>query len=275
MSMVRFAAFAAAFGLAPAVLGQGTITDGNATYGVTIPTSQTSTGGSADFRPEGGATVNHMFQNWWYWRVNGVSNREFTFSSAAGFGFTQSYVGNIATFNWTGLSSGAFNAQLRMTLTDGAVAGAAGLLEEMTIVNTSGSALDLSLFSYADFDIDGGADFADDLAMISGNVVMLSDNTSATTAQYAGFGADAFQATSFATLRGRLTDLDLDTLDNTGYPFGPGDFTGGFQWNRMIGAGESLTVYAAKAINQAVVPGPAGLAVLALGGIAPRRRRRA
>jgi hypothetical protein len=273
MRQIGLAAAAAAFTLSSTALGQGTITDGNATYTLTPPTTQTSNGGSAEFRPDGPSTTNHMFQDWWYWRVNGVSTREFTFSSAAGFNFTQSYVGNTATLSWTGLSSGLFNAQLRIIITDGAAAGAAGLLEEMTITNTSGAALDLSLFSYADFDIDGGADFGDDLASISGDIVTLTDNNSPTMAQFAGFGADAFQATAFSALRGRLTDTDIDNLDNTGYPFGPGDFTGGFQWNRVIGAGESMTFLAAKAINQDVVPAPSGLAVLALAGLRSRRRR--
>ena len=52
-----------------------------------------------------------------------------------------------------------------------------------------------------------------------------------------------------------LADALVTNFDNTGLPFGPGDFTGGFQWFTVtIPASGSQTYTFSVAVNDAAVP---------------------
>lgn len=278
MRMHRFiaggavATFAAA--CSTSALATLTLTDGNALYVSTVPTTAIATGGGlADFRPEGGTTTDSLFRSTWHWRVNGVDTREFAFSSESGFGFSETSNGNVGTRSWIGLGGGRFNAMMTVTLTDGAVAGAALLSQQLTITNTSQDALDLSLFNFADFDVAGT--FGGDVATLGGpNLIDVVDG--ANTAQWLGVGADAYQVTAFNSLYTSLTNASVTNLDFSGLPFGPGDFTAAFQWDRVLGVGpgQSVTVTTLQGIGQAV-PAPGALAVLGMAGLCGRRRRRA
>jgi hypothetical protein len=269
---------AAALTLTPAVFG-GTLTlnHGNALYVDTTgatPTSTTFGGGGSNttdvFRPEGGTTTYHLYESGWSWRINGVDTREFAFSSA---GAVEAGNGTaLGTRTWASLASGAFSAVQTIALTDGGVAGQAIAVHTMTVTNLGGSPLDISLFNYTDFDVSATAGGDSGVWLDQPNDIMkITDG--ANFAEYRGVDADAYQVTAFATLRGLLTNTVINNLNNTGLPFGPGDFTGGFQWNRVIAAGDSASVVAIYAINQSV-PAPGALALLGLAGLVGTRRRR-
>lgn len=92
-----------------------------------------------------------------------------------------------------------------------------------------------------------------------------------------GYGATAYQVTPWRTLLGDLTDGNVDDFDDSGLPFGPADFTGGFQWSTTItpDSRESfLTQFASNAPlllrGASAIPEPssallAGLGFLVLG----------
>jgi hypothetical protein len=248
-----------------------TLTDGNAVYTSTAPTSSTTTAlGTADFRPDGGTTLllDRMTTNTWFWRVNGVDTREFQFSSAAGFGFTETSVGNLGTRSWTGLGGGAFNALQSITLTDGANPGEAVLVQTMTITNTSASALSIDLFHHSDIDLNGS--FGTDSAVLSASDTMsISDGPQGIVWQ--GVNANAYQVMPFNQLAPLLTNASINNLNNTGLPFGPADFTGAFQWSLNIEAGGSATI---TSIYTATIPAPGALALLGVAGLMSVRRRR-
>jgi MYXO-CTERM domain-containing protein len=268
------AGLAALGGLAGGASATLTLNDGNATYVNTMPTSRTATsGGSADLRPEGGTTTDHLFRNTWHWRVNGVDTREFLFSSEAGFGFAEAGSGtNTGTQSWTGLDGGRFNAVLTSVLTDGGAAGQALLVQTMAITNTSGGALDLALFNFADYDVAGSAG-SDSALMSAADEIQITDGSNF--ARHRGLGGNAWQVTSFNTLFTALTNTTVGDLNNTGLPFGPGDYTGAWQWNTLsVGLGGTVTVTAVHAINQDAIPAPAALALFGLAAVGARRRRR-
>jgi hypothetical protein len=259
---------AAALALGANALAVVNLTAGSATYSFTQPPNGTGTGGSANMSVGDGNTADHVFQDQWWWRVNGVSARETTlFGGAEAGGGTAN--GTVTYNNVGGLG---FNVVQNLALTDTGTA-QASLVNSLVITNTSGAALDMSFFSYLDFDIGGSA--GTDVGIWqdqANNIMRVTDG--ANFGEYQGLGANAFQVTAFATLRGLLADADIDNLNNTGLPFASGDFTGGFQWNVNIAAGGSLTLTTIRTINTAI-PAPGALALLGLAGLVGGRRRRA
>lgn len=242
----------------------GSQTDGNANFfRGTAPTTETSTAPTVDFRPEGGATTDHMFGGWWYYRVSGdTRERPFGVYTNSTGGFitgSSSYVGNTATYNWTEsdpLGSTRFTAQYVSVLTDDANPGTATLSQTFSITNPGNTQLIIALFNYADFDI--GATAGGDSATGDINSITIVDG--ANSAVFSAVNASAFQVSAFATVRGLLLDANVNDLNNTGLPFGPGDFTGAFQWNLTIDPGATVFVESTWAINPVAVPEPATLA---------------
>jgi hypothetical protein len=264
--------FVAAALFATPALATLSLTSGNATYATTVGTTSAGAGGGlADLRPEGGATTDHLFRNTWHWRINGVDTREFMFSSEAGFGFAEAGGGTAqGTQSWTGLDAGRFNAVLQHTLTDSGAAGAATVTQRMSITNTSGAPLSMALYNFCDFDILGtfGGDSA---SLFAPDTINISEGPQFI--RHAGLGAANYGVTAFNTLFTTLTNGAIDNLANTGLPFGPGDYTGAWQWNNLnIGIGETVMFTSVIAVNQPI-PAPSALALLGLAGLAQRRRR--
>jgi len=261
---------------APA-LGTITLNHGNALFVDTAPltTTTTSYGGGASnttdvFRPEGGTTTYHLYESGWSWRINGIDTREFAFSQA---GAVEAGSGTaFGTRTYASLANGASSAVCPYSLVDGGVAGQGLVVQTLQITNTGGQPLDISLFNYVDFDVSAtaGGDSASWFDQAN-NIMNIVDG--ANTVQYQGLGANAYQVQPFATLRTALTDAGITNLNNTGLPFGPGDFTGAFQWNRLLTIGQTTTVSVAFAVNMPV-PAPSALALLGVVGLAARPRRR-
>lgn len=234
-----------------------TITDGDSTF--TMPAGSTTgatvrtgtTGGSASVMIAGGSTADHLFQQWWWYRVNGVNPREFAFSNRT----SNVASGNLLTLGYT--EPEGFNAVLTYRLTDGPNSPATcNIANTLRIDNTSGSSLSIAVFSYLDYDLTGSTSNS---ATLTAPGRMRITHTSGAFGEYLGEGAAAYQVAAFATVRSNLTDADIDDFASTGLPFGPGDWTGAFQWNLTIPAGGSVTVRSAFSINQVAVADPACL----------------
>ncbi len=270
MRAFRVAApISAALVLAATALGQTgtgfTISDADAffTQG-NHPTVGTGTGVSgANLRASGASSTDQLFQSAWWYRTEGDA-RETTFFNAALDPVAPG--SDNATLRFGQLQR--FRAVLRHVVDDPGVG--ATLVNEMTITNTSDSPLVMALFYYADFDVAGTAG-ADSAVLAGEDLIRISDG--ATFAEMLGVDADAYSVGTFGSARLGLADTDVDNFTSSGLPFGPGDFTGGFQWNRTIAPGESLTLYAGLSVNTAAVPEPASLALLALGALGLIRRR--
>jgi hypothetical protein len=255
---------------------QVTIMAGNATYTqFALPTTETSTAGTSDLRPEGGTTTDHLFQNMWYYRVAGDTREHPIGNYTLAGGQTITAVGSGGGTNQFSyaITETRFTAQWVGTLFDSTDPGNSTLYQSFSITNPGGSPLSIALFSYADFDVNGtaGGDSA-----TGGIPEMTITDSVAGTALYGGLAANAFQVTAFATLRGLLLNASVDDFNNTGLPFGPGDFTGGFQWNLVIPAGGTVSVDGYLSVGPLVpIPEPTSLALTGLGilGVIRYRRR--
>lgn len=137
-------------GLAAApVCAQGTITDANASFSFgTLPTSMTSTGGTANFSADP-AVTDTTFQSWWYYRdaagAGGALNN-------SGGQLTQNYAGNAATLNWTDVDAqGLYDAQLTLLVeSTGPISGR--LTQSMQFTNRTSAPQSVRLYHYVDFD---------------------------------------------------------------------------------------------------------------------------
>lgn len=246
----------------------GSQADGNANFfRGNAPTFETSTGPTVDFRPEGGATTDHMFGGWWYYRVSGDTRERpfgiYTNSAGGALAGSSTYAGNTATYNWTETDSAAvvrFNAVYTSVLTDGLTPGSATLTNTFSITNPGSVPLVITLFNYADFDVNASA--GGDSA--TGNINSMTITEGSTSIVFSASNASAFQVAAFAAVRDLLLNANVDNLNNTGLPFGPGDFTGAYQWNLTVQPGGTLNVESAWAITVAV-PEPATLACVGAG----------
>ena len=75
--------------------------------------------------------------------------------------------------------------------------------------------------------------------------------------EYRGDGNDAWQVTTFSSLRGLLTDGAITDFNNTLLPLVDADFTGGYQWTDVvIPTGETLEIGYSLGLNDSAPGGP-------------------
>lgn len=258
----------------------GTLTDSTATYiQAAAPSGESlASPASTSFRTESSAP-NQLFQNWWYYRVQG-DTREYPFGtyarSAGGqIAGSSNYTGNVATYNWTDTNASAvtrFTGTYISTLNHGAQVGTATLSQSFQITNPGATALTITLFNYADLDVNGANPNDTDTA--TGGVNAITDKDGPWQVVHSAVGASAFQVSPFSDIRDFLLDTAVNNLNNSGLPFGPGDYTGAFQWNLTIPAGQSTTVTSALAISPVPEPGTLLLTGAAVAGALAWRRRK-
>jgi hypothetical protein len=206
-----------------------------------------------------------MFENWWWYRVDQFDNREFAFNSSTG----TVAAGNTATTTW---AFPFFNATLEYVVTDLGVESGA-VTETLTVTSTATSGpIVLNLFSYLDYDLAASAG-GDSATLLGPGSMQITDTT--WVGMYDGPNSFAYQVDTFANVRTLLNNANADNLNNTGLPFGPGDFTAAYQWNPTLTLGQTMQIQTRMTVTN--VPEPATGVALALGGLAIlalRRRRR-
>lgn len=226
------------------VRAQGSAVSGDMTWAYTAVNTTASTGANANLLPTGVAATDHVYQQWWWFRI-GSTGPETAFPIPA----MQTYAADTATLDF---ATASFTSQLVITVADGVAAGAGTAVHQMTITNVSGATLDLHLFCYTDFDVLGAG--TDAAAFVAGDTdhLRITDTTGAYS-DFLGVDADAYQVNAFAGLRTLLNDASPTTLANTGVPFAAADFTGGFQWDRTVDVGASVTITVVFTCNETAV----------------------
>ena len=208
----------------------GTITDGAASFAY----NGIGTGGAANADLTGVGAGDQLFSLWWYYRVDGDA-LETPFPAPD----TQDYTGNTATLSWADVDGRGFSGELVNVVAD--LSGPSGTLTSAwTLTNNAASPLTIDIFWYADADVAGTAS-GDDAVL--GNFPDLIEVTDTDTLQLLGGGNSAFQVGPWPDIRDLLSDAVLDNLDDSGLPFGPGDFSGAMQWTSITidpGASASL-----------------------------------
>ncbi len=249
-----------------------------------ITTTITGTGlGNAHFQSAGLFSVDHQFQSAWWFRGPG-DTREFTFANGVSGTVTVAgtlvgnNTGNLDTggydFTVTNTAGYSFASNQRWTIYNpSATAGTnVQVVATNTITNTGNQTANFSLFFYQNFDVSNTTN--NTAALIDPNYIRIESGTESI--DWFGANANAWQVTeSLFGVQSFLTDTSITNLNNTGLPF-TGDFTGAFQWDITLDAGQSLTLMSGYTLNGAAVPEPGTFSVLALGlvGLAGVRRRR-
>lgn len=190
------------------------------------------------------------------------------------------------------LSLAFADATLSATLQWSLIGGTAGsgrsvLTKSIAITNLSQANLDLHLFDYSDYDINFDQyKQADQATLVGpGHIVTTSATAPFQIDSTVTGSPDHYQITDFYTLYSQLfldsdgpTTLSDTPAPGTPYPTVPKDNAFAFQWNRALGAGQTLTIAQVAAFGPSAVPEPSGWVLLltgfGLGGGALRRQRR-
>lgn len=292
------------------------LVDGGWTYRVDntfAAAARTGTGGGLANYVRG-ASPDHLFQHWWWYRGafvdgSGADTREFALSNLVA---AQSFAGAVpgqyayGVLTYSEPVAGVANAlQFRISYAfDGINSAATGfqnlgvaiLSARWRITNTSDRDIEVNFFNYLDLDVVGpsGTAGSNDMARLEffnpgnpvGGWIKIWDGPANATPPNAAPGLEGWnyiasgenlvgwQIASWTTTRLGLTDSAITNLPNTAATFGAGDFTGAYQWRVVLRPGESAEGFINLGVN---VPEPASMLALGAGlaSLLGLRRRRA
>lgn len=182
---------------------------------------------------------------------------------------------NAAGGSALGIGTGALRVDYTFTLVnDTSASDLDSFLWDVSLTNLGASPLALSMYQYLDLDLNGTA--GNDRVNASRSRMIVSDATAPFTFQWQaanGGSADHFAVQAYPGVRNLLDGMAAAAdLSDTAARFGPGDFTGAFQYDFLLPVGGSVTL----AGGAVVVPEPAPilLALLGVAGLAAATRRR-
>ena len=224
------------------------------------PTVGTGAGPTGTFTVGGTGNPDHLGQSWWWTRTSTNNTRELANNNA----FGTSWSGRVGQQSFNETASGI--SIVRTYLVTGLGDGRGRLEEGATVTNNTAQSMTVDIFHFLDPTLGGAA------GGISADVNGLS-SIRMTSGSWVGFyegAGDPFQAGGSGSVLSLLTNGSPDNFNNTGLPFGPGDFEAGFQWRFVLAPGEA----ASASMTYTVVPTPGSLAMLGVAGAVAARRRR-
>ena len=204
----------------------GSIIAGTATFEVT------GFDGGLDWRTgiivtDGSCTTSRLWASGWAYRLS-TDTQELTLGATPD---TSNYTGNVASFTWDNVNGqDKFNAALTIELTQ-PQAGGAVITRTLSIENIDTAPITIDIFNYEDYDMN--CTFGGDSAALTNDPDHITIMDGVDTGEYRAGGNTNYQVTGFQDLLLALEDVAITDLDNTGLPFGSGDFTGGFQWSMV------------------------------------------
>jgi len=142
----------------------------------------------------------------------------------------------------------------------------AHLNQEVYIENLTNEEIDIHVFKYFDFDI---YDVLNNEATLESEPdyikVFGGDGQNIDFAEMRAGGNIAYQVQEQPTIRQIFSNTQVDDLDNSGLPFGPGDFAAAFQWNSTIPPNNGYIVLSTSAaIGDATATEPQDIRVFGL-----------
>jgi hypothetical protein len=159
----------------------------------------------------------------------------------------------------------------------------AQIQESITLKNLSGSSLDLSFFQYNNFDLgaNGGGDYGRILSNGTGLYSIAQSVEPGVSSiledgeVQVNPGSVMAQVAYFDTILSILTNGDIDNLNNSVGPEGPGNIEFAFQWNYTLDPLQETTISKLKTLDVTLIPEPtsAALALLGLGVLSRGMRK--
>lgn len=250
--------------LALPAIGAGVITDGDAVFEF----KDSTTPGLCNFMPDGVGGSDHMYQNWWW--MYDMTSGVVPFTWPAG----EEYNGNTAQLTGGG---GGLGWRMTVVLTDGDNPGEATLTETVVFMNGTNGLLGLDLYAYSDIDA-GGTSSGDEAVLVDDEIVVTDTELGAFAT--VGYAAElqmpfplvtSYQVGEYSDVRDLLSGSSPVDLDNSGLPFGPGDFTGAFQWSTSLAPHCQATFTRTTTLG---VPEPTTMVLMLAGAVLLRNRRR-
>ena len=260
--------------IVPAVgLSQAVINDGTSSFGwstaaaLSGAANRTGAGGGASNVFIRNGSVDQSFQEWWWYRANGINTREFALSNQANAPVVS---GNQMTLTYR--EPEGFTSTLRYTINN---IGNATLVTGTNFVRNEGNnPLSLEFYNYIDWDMNGtsGGDNASLLAPNPAIRIRVTGEAGSLEGEYRALDAIAYEAGLFPGVRNLLTDADADNFNNTGLPLVNEDIAYGVQWRFTLDPGHEIALQTTRVLT--TVPEPATLCALGIGALALIRRRR-
>jgi len=193
-----------------------TITHGDVVFAQgDSPTSPTSQGPNSDFRVTGPGGTDHLIQSWWWFRVNGVDQRENSLYNSSGTIIKEDTA-------LTAFSFASIDVNLYTAVHDTGI-GTGTLTSAVEVLNTTAAPLSVEVFNYADLDVNGTSE--NTATLIDKYTMEIS--AGGWTANYFGFHSN-WQAGTYPDVRNMLTNTSVDNFNSSGLPLN-GNFTGGRQ----------------------------------------------
>jgi len=225
--------------------------------------------------PPNSGIRSHVEQQWYWYRLPGMS-REYAVSDPAG-GLT--FVDGLVSGNQIAVSfrtNQLFIVELEYTLNGGAPgSGQSSLTELITFRNLTSEPLSLTWFEFDDFDLnytlnnDTASGGVAGITQVDPSGVTLTVTHDVTPNHFRIATAPGFPD---APIFDDLEDNDVDNLDDSGNPTGPGLIRFGFQWELELPVGQDYSI----TVTKLIIPEPTtGLLVaMALAGLGAVVRRR-
>ena len=297
-ALVVGAAMAVGVSLAshPAAATVYTLVDQNSSATVDVGSSA----GMKDWSVDGS---NQLYRQWFWYRTGDMTREKsidtLALNSASLVDSGGAPGADHLTVNYSGASVGGqtFTIQIIYSLLGSTLqSGLSSISEQITIKNTSNSALDFHFYQYSDFDLGGtpGDDYAtinafhnrvtqidpDPLSPLNFEETVDTPKPDKWEINTVGSGGDKTPVPGDTLYR--LEDSLISLLSNSASPVA-GDVSWAFEWDRLISAGGTLTISKVKSLQVTTfhertnMPEPGTLALLGMGffGVAVLRRRRA
>ena len=240
------------------------LSDGNSTVQI-----QDSSSGISSWVVDG---TDNLFQQWFWYRIGAVGGESSVDTLSAAVVDDDDGDG-ILGLTYTGAQ---ITVELDFTLGGGQVgSGVADLGEVITISNTTREALVLHFFQYVDFNL--GLDNSDDtVEVLNPWVARQTDGQAYVSETVVVPAAVLHEVGIYSATLDSLQDALPTTLDGSSGPLGPANVTWAFQWDFTLSPeGEPYSSFVISKNKHIVIPEPAALGLLLIGGLVLLPRRHA
>lgn len=220
--------------------------------------------------------VNHVAQQWFWFRTNldGSKAQEYSIDQISA-PVVSTPVPNFTTITYTDPLK-----QFKVSVTYALIGAymSADLGEIISFTNTSKQPITLNFFEYSDFDLAGTVNDGK-VEILNGNQAYQWDtaqtNELNVSETVVSGSPDRSEVGVWPSTLTKLTDVNIDDLDNSYLLEETANLTWAFQWeDRVLQPGRSLLISKDKWIEyNAPVPEPAGLGLIGLVLLALRKRR--